>query len=116
MVTNQPGIVPFRLAAEPGVYILESSGVSPGLSGPACLLPESTSVSMDLSASGTCAVDVSSSAGVHCAQDSSAAVEVISLVDSPKRVFDGSNQQFYRQRCCRSDSYTRSSSGFSHPT
>ena len=51
------------------------------------------SVSMDLSASGNCAADVSSPAGAHCAQDSSAAVEVISLVDSPERaVFAGSSQ------------------------
>ena len=49
-------------AGEPGVYILEARNVSSGLSGPPCLLPESRNISMDLSASGTCAVDVSSSA------------------------------------------------------
>ena len=77
-------------AAEPGVSILEASNISPGLSGPACLLPVGMSVSMDLSASGTCCAAVD---GDHCAQDSSAAVGVISLVDSSKRVvLDGRSQ------------------------
>ncbi len=64
-------------AAEPGVFILEARNVSSGLSGPPCLLPESTNISMDFSASDTCAADASSSAGVPSAQDSSAAVGVI---------------------------------------
>ena len=83
--------IPFP-AAEPGVYILEARNVSSGLSGPPCLLPDNANISMDLSASDTCAADASSSAGVPSAQDSSAAVGFISLVDSPERVFDGCSQ------------------------
>ncbi len=63
------------------------------------MLPESTNISMDLSASGTCAADVSSSADVPCVQDSSAAVGVISLVDSPERVFDGKSQFLVDDSC-----------------
>ena len=79
-------------ALEPGVYILEASSVPSGLSAPACLLPETTSVAMDSFSSGSGVVDVSLPAGVQVVPDSSAAGGVISLVDSLARVFDGKSQ------------------------
>ena len=49
-------------AVEPGVYLMEARNVSSGV--PPCLLSESTNISKDLSASGTCVADVSSSTDV----------------------------------------------------
>jgi len=78
-------------ASEPGVYILEARSVSNGSPPvPMLLSPEVPGVSTNPPVPGTGVGDAEQSA--YGALESSAAWEVISLVDSPGRVLDSRSQ------------------------